>query len=312
MSQNDLHNKLIVGISSRALFDLDESHQIYEHEGVTAYRQYQIDKEMEILEAGPAFPLVKKLLNIKHPQTHQRLVEVILLSRNSADTGLRIFNSIQAHNLDITRAVFTTGESLYPYVGAFNADLFLSMRYDDVINVLNAGCAAARLLPGHTSLNQQPQLRIAFDGDAVLFADSAERVFQEHGVDVFKQSEKEQANTPLEPGPFKSFLSKLHAIQQCFPEEDCPIRTGLITARDAPSHERVVRTLRNWNVRIDESIFLGGLSKNEFLSAFAADIFFDDQHSHCVDAITHVASGHVPHGIKNRQLSESNRESNNQ
>lgn len=302
MTQPHLNNQCVIGISSRALFDLDESHEIYEKEGVEAYRQYQIDNEHELLETGTAFSLVKKLLAIRHPTTHARLFEVVLLSRNSADTGLRIFNSIHEYKLDITRAVFTTGESPYPYVNAFHADLFLSMQHEDVINALNAGCAAATLLPRQPSLNYSEQCRIAFDGDAVLFSDAAERVFQQHGVETFKESERAQAKTPLEPGPFKSFLSKLHKIQQCFNIDDCPIRTALITARDAPSHERVIRTLRDWQIRIDESVFLGGLCKQEFLSAFAADIFFDDQHSHCVDASTHVTSGHVPHGIKNIEV----------
>lgn len=299
MTENLIKQPLVVAISSRALFDLDQSHHIYEAEGIDAYRQYQIEHELDVLEAGTAYPLVKKLLALHHPQTNERLVEVILLSRNSADTGLRIFNSIQAHNLDITRAAFTTGATPYPYVNAFKADLFLSMQHDDVVSALNAGCAAATLLPSQLSLNQSERLHIAFDGDAVLFSDSAERIFQAQGVEIFKASEKAHANDPLTPGPFKTFLFKLHAMQQCFPETASPIRTALITARDAPSHERVIKTLRSWGIRIDESLFLGGLSKKSFLQAFAADIFFDDQHSHCIDASEHTASAHVPHGIKN-------------
>lgn len=302
MAENIIKQPLVVAISSRALFDLDESHHIYETQGIHAYRQYQIEHEQDILAAGTAYPLVKKLLAIHHPKTQERLVEVILLSRNSADTGLRIFNSIEAHQLDITRAAFTTGATPYPYVNAFKADLFLSMQNEDVISALNAGCAAATLLPSQLSLNQSDRLHIAFDGDAVLFSDAAERIFQAQGVDVFKASEKAHANEPLTPGPFKAFLSKLHGIQQCFAETACPIRTALITARDAPSHERVIKTLRSWGVRVDESLFLGGLNKKTFLQAFAADIFFDDQHSHCIDASEHTASAHVPHGIKNSTL----------
>lgn len=303
MDNTDLQNRLVVAISSRALFDLDESHTIYQDDGIDAYRQFQIDNEANVLAPGSAYPLVKKCLALKHPETNERLVEVILLSRNSADTGLRIFNSIQAHTLDITRAAFTTGNNPYPYISAFKAHLFLSMHHEDVINALNANVAAATLLSTKQCDNNEHELRIAFDGDAVLFSDHAEQVYQTHGLEVFKASEKAQANEPLAPGPFKGFLSKLHQIQQCFPEKQCPIRTALITARDAPSHERVVKTLRSWGVRLDEALFLGGLSKKDFLTAFAADIFFDDQHSHCEDAAPHVASAHVPHGVKNQLVS---------
>ena len=293
-----INDSLVIAISSRALFDLIESHQVYEVEGVEAYCKYQIAREDEPLSPGVAFDLVKKLLalntsNLDHPK-----VEVILLSRNSADTGLRIFNSIHHHNLAITRAAFTRGKSTHPYVSAFGAHLFLSADANDVRQALDAGYAAATILPSAVSSSLTAQVRIAFDGDSVLFSDEAEKVFQAHGLDVFQESEKQSAKTPLSGGPFKNFLAMLHQIQAEYPSEDSPIRTALVTARAAPAHERAIRTLRDWNVRIDEAIFLGGLAKGPFLKAFGADIFFDDQQRQCDSARQFVPTGHVPNGVK--------------
>lgn len=294
-----LEKKLIIGIASRALFDLSESHTIYEEEGIEAYSKYQIEHENKSLTPGIAYPLVQKLLALKDPETNTSLVEVILLSRNSADTGLRVFNSIQHHALSITRAAFTNGESPYHYIKAFGADLFLSAHHEDVVHALNANCAAATILPMETTPQHTEQLRIAFDGDSVLFSDEAERVYQESGLDAFRATESAAAKTPLPGGPFKGFLAKLHEIQKKFPPAGCPIRTALVTARDAPAHERVIRTLRAWNIRIDQALFLGGLSKGDFLKSFGADFFFDDQRGHCESARQHVPTGHVPHGIIN-------------
>jgi len=295
---SDMSDKLVVAISSRALFDLDASHAVYEKDGVDAYQQYQIKNENQLLEPGAAFPLVQKLTSLLHPETNESLVEVILLSRNSADTGLRVFNSIEHHNLPIKRAAFTKGESPYQYITAFNSHLFLSANGEDVREALNAGCAAATIVPSINIQTNPNELRIAFDGDAVLFSDESERIYQEKGLEKFAENEKAYANKPLSGGPFKGFLSALHQLQSLFPADNCPIRTALVTARSAPAHERVIKTLRTWNIRIDEALFLGGLSKGEFLRAFSADFFFDDQMEHCDSAKSHVATGHVPHGIK--------------
>lgn len=292
----DISKKLIVAISSRALFDLDESNQVFENEGVDAYAAYQIAHENEILQPGMAFSLVQKFLNLNQDGQH---VEVILLSRNSADSGLRIFNSISHHQLEITRAVFTSGESPFPYITAFGSHLFLSSNSEDVKKALAANCAAATILPGDCHLSESQQLRIAFDGDSVLFSDEAEKIYQSAGLEAFTESELLAAHKPLTGGPFKGFLSALHQLQQHFPADNCPIRTALVTARSAPTHERVIRTLRSWNIRIDEAIFLGGLEKGEFLRAFCADVFFDDHVDHCASANQHVTTGHVPHGIIN-------------
>ncbi len=275
---SNFDSKLVIGISSRALFNMDESNSIYEQMGVNAYQDYQISHENEILEPGVAFHLVKKLLNLNQLQNDLDItdtrVEIILLSRNSADTGLRVFNSIEHYNLNISRAVFSSGESPYRYVNAFGAHLFLSAHPEDVRHALESGCAAATI---HTSvptkISQTEQLRIAFDGDSVLFSDEAERIYQEQGLSAFTANEKQHAQDPLPGGPFKGFLAALHNLQNKFPIHSCPIRTALVTARSAPAHERVIRTLRLWKIRIDEALFLGGLDKTQFLQAFNADFF---------------------------------------
>lgn len=295
-----LDNRLVVAISSRTLFDLEESHRMFEQEGVEAYSAYQMAHENDPLEPGVAFPLVKKLLSLNENR-EEPLVEVILLSRNSADTGLRIFNSIEHHDLGISRAAFTNGESPWRYVTPFGADLFLSAHGTDVTAALHHGCAAAALVPAAVRESPSDQIRIAFDGDAVLFSDEAERVFREQGLDAFRTAEKSAARDPLSGGPFKNFLRALSRIQAAFPAEDGPIRTALVTARDAPAHERVIRTLRDWQVRIDEALFLGGMDKTPFLKAFGADIFFDDQQGHVERASEEIATGHVPHGVANEQ-----------
>ncbi len=292
--------KLVIAISSRALFNLDASHQVYINEGLAAYAQYQIKHEDEILEPGEAFPLVKKLLRLNERLAGEPRVEVILLSRNSADTGLRVFNSIQHYGLKITRAAFSGGTSPYRYASAFGCHLFLSTEPEDVKQALEQGIAAATLIASKNASSREDELRFAFDGDAVLFSDEAERVFKTQGLSAFTESEKAAAKEPLSGGPFKAFLAALHSLQAEFIDADCPIRTALVTARSAPAHERVIRTLRAWNIRIDESIFLGGLAKGSFLKAYGADVFFDDQPMHCDSAKEHVATGHVPHGIANQ------------
>ncbi|MGH7058737.1 MAG: 5'-nucleotidase, partial [Acetobacteraceae bacterium] len=293
---------LTVAISSRALFDLEASHRVFVEQGLEAYADYQIAHEDELLEPGVAFTLVQKLLRLNGDD--KRRVNVILLSHNSADTGLRIFRAIEHHGLDITQAAFTNGRSPYHYVSPFAADLFLSAEPADVTRALDEGMAAATIIPARVAPAQGPQLRIAFDGDAVLFSDEAERVFREGGLDAFSKSERRAAHEPLRGGPFKNFLAALHRIQMDHPIEHAPIRTALVTARSAPAHERAIRTLRAWNIRIDEALFLGGLEKGPFLKTFGADIFFDDQRRHCDIAADLVATGHVPHGVANETRGE--------
>lgn len=299
--------RLIVAVSSRALFDLEESNRIFEEEGEEAYARYQIANEEVCLAPGVAYAMVRKLLALNTsdasdtfdaPGRPQR-IEVVLTSRNSADTGLRIFRSIEAHGLKIERAAFTRGRAPWRYLNDFGAQLFLSAHAEDVREALAAGIAAATILPDSASTPRHPELRIAFDGDAVIFSDEAERIYQENGLGEFNRSEVARREEPLPGGPFQPFLAALHDIQSDYAAADSPIRTALVTARGAPAHERVIRTLRSWGVRIDEALFLGGKDKGAFLESFGADIFFDDQWRHCDSARGFVGTGHVPAGVKN-------------
>lgn len=304
--QTDLYDPvLVIAVSSRTLFDLSAEHDIYLQSGIDDYREHQLSHEKEILSPGVAFTLVQKLLAIKHPQTQVPLVEVVLISRNNGDTGLRIFNSIQHYKLNIQRAAFSNGKSPYAYLKAFGAHLFLSAHNKDVELALKAGYASAHLLTNKleqdTLIKKDSQVRIAFDGDAVLFSDDSEKIYKQEGLAAFKANEVENVNVPLSGGPFKPFLLALHHLQSLFKVDETPIRTALVTARSAPSHERVILTLRKWGIRLDEALFLGGLDKSEFLKAFKADIFFDDQLIHIKSASKHqLTSGHVPHGIANK------------
>jgi 5'-nucleotidase len=293
-------NKLVVAISARALFDLNESHDLFESEGLEAYRDYQMSRENELLAPGIAFSLVQKLLKLNEPPAEPR-VEVILLSRNSSDTGLRIFNSIEHYGLSIARAAFTGGALTAPYVASFGAQLFLSANPESVARALHDGIAAATILPSKAPQATSDQLRIAFDGDAVIFGDESERVSEEQGIDAFHRNEIELVDSPLSGGPFRGFLAALHDLQAAFPADASPIRTALVTARSAPAHKRVILTLRSWGVRLDEALFLGGRDKGPFLEAFGADIFFDDSHANVESARKHVTTGHVPHGVRNRK-----------
>ncbi len=299
--ENQPSPPLIVAISSRALFDLEDSHRLFEASGIEAYAEHQRSREDEVLEPGIAFPLVRKLLALNQgaPVDAPR-VEVILISRNSSDTGLRVFNAIQHHGLAISRASFTSGAPTWPYIRPFGAQLFLSANPESVRLALENGVAAATILPAKAPVHRFDQLRIAFDGDAVIFGDEGERVSRESGIEAFHRHETERAREPLSGGPFRGFLDALHRLQAAYPPGDAsPIRTALVTARSAPAHERVIRTLREWDVRLDEALFLGGRAKGPFLDVFGADIFFDDSQHNIDSAREHVATGHVPHGISN-------------
>ncbi len=288
--------KLTIGVSSRALFALEKENQIFSEAGLKAYSDYQQAHETEVLKPGSAFPLVKALLALNTKAT-DRLVEVIIMSKNSADTSLRIFNSLEAYGLDITRAVLSGGASLAPYLAAFQIDLFLSAAESDVVEAINDNFAAGIIYTEQLNIDltsEIKQIRIAFDGDAVLFSDEAEQIYQKQGIEAFAKHEQTLAKEPLPAGPFAKFLRTIAEIQASYPTKEVPIRTALVTARNAPAHERVIRTLRAWNVRIDEAFFLGGKSKKEILQAFGAHIFFDDQPVHLDKTATVVPSARVP------------------
>lgn len=292
-----LDDKLVIGVSSRALFDLEEENRIFEEQGLEAYSKYQTEHENDILKPGTAFPLVKALQRLNADGRY--LTEIIIMSKNSSDTSLRIFNSIEHYGLDISRAALVGGASIAPYLGAFKTDLFLSANESDVQEAINANIASG-IICDHSNLpinpdDEIPQIRIAFDGDAVIFSDESEKIFQAEGLEAFALHEQENANNPLPEGPFAKLLKTLSLIQQQFPKDKMPIRTALVTARNAPAHERVIRTLRAWNVRIDEVFFLGGVKKSEVLKAFNANIFFDDQAVHTDPASKLVPSARVPY-----------------
>ena len=299
----NLDDKLVVGVSSRALFDLEEENKIFESEGLQAYSQYQLEHENDILKPGTAFQLIKALHNLNCDE--KRLTEIIVMSKNSADTSLRIFNSIKHYGLDVSRAALVGGQAISPYLNAFRTDLFLSASEEDVQEAINANVAAG-IICSHSELPINPneeikQIRIAFDGDAVIFSDEAERIYQEQGLAAFAEHEKENAQKPLPEGPFAKLLKTISLVQQQFDDPShIPIRTALVTARNAPAHERVIRTLRAWNVRIDEAFFLGGIQKSEVLKAFGANIFFDDQLVHTEPASKLVPSARVPY--KNKKI----------
>jgi 5'-nucleotidase len=291
----DLSHLLVIGISSRALFDLEIEAQIYEEQGLEAYIQYQLEHEDEILSPGTAFPLVTGLLALNE-QKEKRLVEVIVMSRNSPDTGLRIFNSIKHYGLDITRAAFSGGEALAPYLDAFDVDLFLSKSKSDVQAAIDAGVAAAFLSnPPDTNPAQNGKVRIAFDADAVLFAEESEAIYRSQGLEAFYENERQNADKLLPEGPFAKLLKILSVMQDGFNPDDAPVRIAIVTARSSPGHERVIKTLRAWGVRVDATFFLGGVSKDKILKAFGAQIFFDDQEVHLGLASAVVPSGLVPY-----------------
>jgi len=302
-----LDGQLVVAISSRALFDFEEENQVFEQGDDRAYMKLQLARLEEPAKPGVAFSLVKKLLAFNDAQTQR--VEVVILSRNDPVSGMRVFRSAQHYGLPIQRGSFTRGQSPWRYLKPLNANLFLSTHLSDVRAALDAGVPAAQVYPhsAHASEEHPHEVRIAFDGDAVLFSDEAERVFQAEGLSAFQAHERAKAAQPLLAGPFKPLLAALHRLQQ----EGTPamrIRTALVTARSAPAHERAIRTLMEWNIEVDEAMFLGGLPKGEFLKEFEPDFFFDDQTGHIESAAQHVPAGHVASGISNPPLADENRE----
>ncbi len=297
-----LSGRLVVAISSRALFDFEEENRLFEGVDDRAYMKLQLDKVDEPAKPGVAFSLVRKLLAFNTPD-HAR-VEVVILSRNDPVSGMRVFRSAKHYGLPIERGVFTRGQSPWRYLKPLQAHLFLSANENDVRSALGAGVPAARVLPHAARAGEAHpnEVRIAFDGDAVLFSDEAERVFQKGGLDAFQAHEVAMADQPLPDGPFKPLLMALHDLQQHDPAQGSDamrIRTALVTARGAPAHERAIRTLMDWGIEVHEALFLGGLPKGEFLREFEPDFFFDDQTGHVENAAPHVPSGHVAAGIVN-------------
>ncbi len=294
-----LEGKLVVALSSRALFDFEEENRVFEEGSDAAYMAVQLQRLDRAAHPGVAFPLVKKLLAFNAGGEHR--VEVVILSRNDPVSGLRVFRSAEAEGLGLERGVFTRGRPPYRYLGPLGAHLFLSADEGDVREALAAGFPAARVYSQSVlEADRHPQeVRIAFDGDAVLFSDEAERIYQAEGLPAFQAHEQSHALRPLPPGPFKPLLEALHRLQSLGAAVPMRIRTALVTARSAPAHERAVRTLMEWNIEVDEAMFLGGLEKGPFLRQFEPDFFFDDQPRHCESGAQAGPTGHVVAGVAN-------------
>ncbi len=295
-----LEGKLVVAISSRAVFDFEEENTVFETGDDTAYMALQRERLDREAPPGVAFALVRKLLAFDEPGEEPR-IEVVVVSRNDPVSGLRVFRSAQRQGLRIERGVFTRGRTPMPYLRPLHASLFLSANEADVRAALDAGFPAARVYPKSVlaSESHPDEVRIAFDGDAVLFSDESERVFQQHGLAAFQKHEEDNVASPLMPGPFKPLLEALHLLQGEARSGRMRIRTALVTARSAPAHERAIRTLMDWGIEVDEAMFLGGLSKGPFLREFEPDFYFDDQTGHCEQAAAVGPTGHVAAGIVN-------------
>ena len=293
-----LDGQLVVAISSRALFDFEEENRFFEQSDDRAYMKLQLERLEQPAKPGVAFSLVKKLLAFNQGDAPQ--VEVVILSRNDPVSGMRVFRSAQHYGLPIQRGSFTRGQPPWRYLKPLNANLFLSAHLSDVRAALDAGVPAAQVYPhsAHASVAHPNEVRIAFDGDAVLFSDEAEQVFASQGLSAFQAHERDKASLPLSAGPFKPLLAALHRLQRAG-TPSMRIRTALVTARSAPAHERAIRTLMDWDIEVDEAMFLGGLDKGAFLREFEPDFFFDDQTGHIESAAQHVPAGHVVSGVKN-------------
>lgn len=292
----DFSEILVVGVSSRALFNLEIENKIFETENIEAFRKYQLEHENDLLEKGTAFPLIQSLLKLNDIAS-KKIVEVVVMSRNSPETGVRVLKSIKHYELPITRAAFSGGEPLSPFIDAFDIDLFLSKDEKDVQTLSDTSdCATALLYDAPQDfIPEIDRVKFAFDADAVVFSEESEQIYKEHGMEAFHEHEAKNEDIPLNDGPFAELLRKLSKIQDFLPTtiELTPLRIAIVTARNAPSHMRVIKTLRNWGVYVDEAYFMGGLSKDKVLKAFGAHIFFDDQESHLSGSSKVVPSGKV-------------------
>jgi 5'-nucleotidase len=310
MSKVDLSETLVVGVSATALFDLSEADRVFQEKfkqdkqtAISEYRDYMTERENEVLGDGTAMPLVKALLELNkyQPKNEAPLIEVVIMSRNSPETGICVFNTIRQKKLNISRHAFTGGESVVRYLEAFDADLFLTTNIRDAQKVIDGKTCAAAVLkePPGSAVSEIPegQVRIAFDGDAVLFDESSEIVYKAEGLEKFLQNEQEKQNIPMPEGPYAMLLHKISKLQDRLPfsVEFSPVRIAIVTARSAPAEMRVINTLRSWGVYVDEVFFLGGLDKSKILKAFRPHIFFDDQDLHLDDASQFVPSGKVPY-----------------
>jgi 5'-nucleotidase len=298
----DLSDLLVVAISSSVLFDTRHEHDIFEAKGLDEYVNYQVANENTPLDKGTAFHLIEAMLRLNTLNGNKHIVEAVILSKNEPEAGLRIMNSVEHHNLDITRAAFTGGEAVARYLSPFKVSLFLSRDEKDVRDALESGVAAGLLYnPPENYTSEMNQLRIAFDGDAVIFSDESEKIYKEEGINAFFEHERQNASKSLPEGPFALFLKLIAKIQKDNKLDAIPpIETALVTARNSPAHKRVILTLRAWDIKINQMFFLGGISKDQILKEFRPHIFFDDQEVHAEPASHHVPSARVPEAKKKK------------
>lgn len=304
-----IERKLVVGVSSNALFNLEEEDEIFLNEGVEKYRKFQIENKNKPLDSGIAMPFIKRFLNINNVYTEEMPIEVVLLSKNSPESGVRIFNAIKDHNLDISRAAFTSGNSPYRYIPAYNVSLFLSTNELDVINAINSNYGAGRILKTNVTDDEEDmELRVAFDFDGVIADDQAEKIFKETGqLDLFHEHEQKHIAETHNPGPLASFFRKLSFFQQLETKKEIEdkhykkiVKTAIVTARNAPSHERAIKTLEDWGVTVDEMFLLGGIEKARILDIIKPHLFLDDQISHLDPKLENIPLVHIPFGIANK------------
>ncbi len=303
----ELEKRLVIGLASSALFNLDESDRVFQEMGEDAYRNYQREHQHDVLEKGVAFPFIKRLLTLNELNPQDPPVEVVLLSRNDPDTGMRVMHSIEHYGLNMTRALFLQGREPYKYIEALNISLFLSANEQDVKEAINAGYSAGQVLESNINDDDtDEELRIAFDFDGVIADDQAETVYQQENLDAFHKHEKENAAVTHNEGPLLTFLRKVAHIQQlelAKKEQDSSyrpkLRVSIVTARSAPSHERVINTMRSWNIIVNEAYFLGGIEKKKVLEVLNPHIFFDDQKLHLEKSSDILPSVHIPFGVTN-------------
>ena len=305
----DLDRALVVGVASSALFDLEESDAVFRNKGEEKYREYQREHIDDVLQPGVAFPFIRRLLALNDLSEDERLVEVVILSRNDPETGMRVMRSVERHDLDITRAIFMQGRAPYQFMGPLSMSVFLSANEDDVREAIDMGFAAGHVVGRAVTDDGDTDLRIAFDFDGVLADDSAERVFQSEGLDGYQESESALAEVPLDRGPMADFLEKINRIQGIEESKrlDDPsgyrrrVHVAVVTARSAPAHERAINSIRQWGLSVNDAFFLGGLPKGPMLEVLQPHIFFDDQRRHVEGASLSTPSVHIPFGAINRQ-----------
>jgi len=307
-----IERKLVIAVSSSALFDLNESNAVFEDDGPKAYKEFQENNLAKILNKGVAFPFIKRFLNINRRFKKQEPVEVVLLSRNSAATGKRVFRSINHYRLNISRAAFLEGKSPCEYIPSFNASIFSSQSEGDIQSAIDAGYPAGLVLPSKiVNDDESDELRIAFDFDGVIADDEAEKIYQAGQLPDFHDYEVANSHIPHRPGPLADLFKKLSFLQKLEDRElerdrayKRIIRTAIVTARNAPAHERVITTLEDWGVSANETFFLGGMNKDKIISTLKPHMFFDDQRSHLESEAGDIPMVHIPFGVRNQKIEQ--------